>query len=406
MLQFSSLRRWPSSSTVRLTGRRPSRLAVSSGWDCSLSSSSQFVWRAEAHPTKSGPVAADLRGRELSQQLVDELRLKGSALQGADLKNLDLTQQDLSGAQAAGANFAQSDLEGTPLNGADLRGANLRGACLRRASLLGADLSGADVSGADVTDALVADQAPAICRPRGPRRRLHRRPATTDGEATETASRGGLTARTPSAIDCSRYNGPGPPACAQPMTSGVRPQNPANGLPPTCSPPTEPGSPAAASTTPHNPLTPDLTRHSAATPTGHRLQIQGARGAGAPLCLEDHAAGDLGRPGLGGGRGEAPQLALEGLRCLSVAGVPGHRLAPRIARPGLRGVGRQQVASLPTAPTPQPPARRVVRTGSGMAITQSSLTGPTTAWGCWNPFARCATSPSRDQLLHRRADTQ
>lgn len=119
---------------------------------------SQFVWRAEAHPTESGPVAADLRGRELSQQLVDELRLKGSALQGADLMNLDLTRQDLSGAQAAGANFAHSDLEGTPLDGADLRGANLRGACLRRASMLGADLSGADVSGADVTDAVVADQ--------------------------------------------------------------------------------------------------------------------------------------------------------------------------------------------------------------------------------------------------------
>ncbi len=104
-------------------------------------------------PTRSTVVEAgpvDLRGKSLTQRMVDKIELRGALLAGASLTGLDLRRNSLAGALAPGVLLVNARLDGVDLRGADLRGADLTGACLDGADLAGALLYGANIEGADL----------------------------------------------------------------------------------------------------------------------------------------------------------------------------------------------------------------------------------------------------------------
>ena len=92
----------------------------------------------------------DLRGRAITQDMLNRLDLRGSDLSGARVAERDLRNESLAGAQAMGVDLQKARLDGVNMRGADLRGADLVNACLRGADLAGAVLSGARIDGADL----------------------------------------------------------------------------------------------------------------------------------------------------------------------------------------------------------------------------------------------------------------
>jgi uncharacterized protein YjbI with pentapeptide repeats len=85
-------------------------------------------------PARPKPV--DLSGVDLSQKILDGVRMSGARLVRVNLNNASLRRVDLRGADLTSAN-----LHSTDLTGADLRGANLERADLSGAKLRGTDLS-------------------------------------------------------------------------------------------------------------------------------------------------------------------------------------------------------------------------------------------------------------------------
>ncbi len=99
----------------------------------------------------------NLRGVNLSEQILCGVDLSGADLSEATLhrtvlEGADLTRVNLSGADLTGAILRRADLSRANLVKANLRGANLRGADLCEADLRGADLTGADLGGAILPD--------------------------------------------------------------------------------------------------------------------------------------------------------------------------------------------------------------------------------------------------------------
>lgn len=120
---------------------------------------------ASISQVKTGP--PDLRGKNVTQQQIRRLNLRGGLLAGARLTGLDLRRNSLAGTSAPGAVLAHARLDGVNMRGADLRGADLSGACLRGADLMGASLSGAWIESAYLGETPLPPYNGALGHPAG-----------------------------------------------------------------------------------------------------------------------------------------------------------------------------------------------------------------------------------------------
>ena len=97
---------------------------------------------------KSDLKSADLVGATLDEADLSEIDLRDADLQGVSLREANLVSADLRGSDFSYANLAYTKLKNANLSGAELRDTNLR-----EVDLSGADLSGADLRGADLREA-------------------------------------------------------------------------------------------------------------------------------------------------------------------------------------------------------------------------------------------------------------
>lgn len=117
---------------------------------------------------------ADLRGVDLSREILANASLVGAYMEGADLSNatlnnsglgaVDLSEADLGGAQMFTTYMYGADMENANLQGADLTDSTLVGVRLKGANLTDAELEGVDLSYADLRDAKVSQEQLRACK--------------------------------------------------------------------------------------------------------------------------------------------------------------------------------------------------------------------------------------------------
>lgn len=97
---------------------------------------------------------AQLRGINLSNMQLPNVRLRDAHLEAALVERSNLRGADFRRASLAGARMTQSDLSGACLRDTDLREADLGRANMRAADLRGADMRRTNLSGADLRQAI------------------------------------------------------------------------------------------------------------------------------------------------------------------------------------------------------------------------------------------------------------
>jgi uncharacterized protein YjbI with pentapeptide repeats len=103
-----------------------------------------------------------LKPLQLSNQVLNAVRMRGanltrSELQGADLSNSQLQGADLSGTKLHGANLEFASVEGAVMNGINLQGASMFLANLNMSSLLSANLQGINLNMSSLIGAVLRD---------------------------------------------------------------------------------------------------------------------------------------------------------------------------------------------------------------------------------------------------------